>query len=111
MDEMAVINAIVPDIVQQAKSDYVGLWQIVSELREVHGVTSEAERRRLTLQVVDRLLKGGVEVVDYHRERGWARWSDQNPSAVLARIGHEWDALSSEPNLGDICWFSVSEST
>lgn len=109
MDDKAAIDAIARTLLQQAKSDYVGLWQIIWELREHHGVTSEVERRRLALQAIDRLLKEGVEVVDYHRERGWARWPDQDPRAALARVEREWDALGSEPNLGDICWFSARE--
>lgn len=111
MDDTAVIDEIVSVLLQEANSDYLGLWKVVWELEEHHGVTDEAEKHRLTLRVIDRLLKEGLEVVDFYRGRGWARWPDQNPEAVLARIEREWDALEHEPNLGDICWFNLPGRT
>ncbi len=106
MGDTVVINSVARDLLQQAASDYVGLWQIVSSLREQHGVVSETSRRKLALEVIERLLEEGLEVVDFHRGRGWAKWPDQDLHHVLARVEREWDALGKEPSLGDICWFT-----
>lgn len=109
MDDTVVIDGATRATLQLAKSDYVGLWQVIWELREHHGITDKAERRRLTLKIIDKLLREGLEVVDFNRDRGWERWPDQDPRTVIARVEHEWDVLGQEPNLGDICWFDLPD--
>lgn len=106
MNDRVVIDATARILLQQAESEEVGLWQVVSELREHHGIKDANARRRLTLKVVEKLLENGVEVIDYLHGRGWERWQNQTPKAVLDRVEHEWGVLNREPTLGDICWFS-----
>ena len=104
---MRELEQIVKDFVLEASEDNVGLWRIVNAVRHEFGEADEARVQAISLKVVEELLNHGLEVVDYYQGRGWARWPDQDAQAILARIDREWNVLGREPNLGDICWFSL----
>lgn len=109
MDERNIVDTTARLILDEANSAPVGLWAIGWELREHQGISSEMERRRYTLEVVKYLLARGVEIADYHEDRGWTTWKGIDSESVLDRIRREWDCLGHEPNLGDICWFRGPE--
>jgi hypothetical protein len=103
------IDQIVRDFCREAEVDYVGLWQVVSAVVHDYQVSSPADIRRLTMEIVRGLLASGFEAVDLRPGGGRIPWADQRLDVVLARIDHEWDALGKEPDVGDIVWFDLPE--
>lgn len=104
---MRELGQIVENFILEASEDYVGLWRIVNAVRHELGEADEAQIRSTSLKIVEELLNRGVEVIDYYQGRGWVRWSEQNSQTIISRIEREWNTLGRDPNLGDICWFSL----
>jgi hypothetical protein len=57
------ISAIVSDYVDEARRDYVGLWQISIRVRRDFNTKSEAENKKTALKIVDKMLQNGLEAV------------------------------------------------
>jgi len=107
---MQHLEAIIEGLFREAEDDEVGLWRLVAAIRHNLGQTTEADIQATSLQVVEKLIERGVDLVDYHEGRGWAKWPEQSVEAKLARIQREWNALGRAPNLGDICWFTLRKN-
>lgn len=104
---MRGLEQIVGDFVIEARRDTVGLWRIVNAVRHEFGEIEEDSVQPTSLKVVEGLLNHGAKVIDYYKERGWTTWPEEDTQTILARIKREWDALGQDPNLGDVCWFSL----
>lgn len=103
---MNTLDEIADDYSRHARSDFVGLWQIASRVREDLGLTNNADVRTETLLVVKRLLEGGFRPGDYLRT-GFAPWDETSADSIIARISNEWDTGRGAPTLADpICWFA-----
>lgn len=103
MDELSAFKA---HLLEEAKEDEVGLWYIISGLRDDCGVVDPLENRRVTLEVVKELLEAGHVQAGYYSPdgTGFEPWP-LSPREVIARINSEWDALGREPNIADIVIF------
>jgi hypothetical protein len=102
---MNSLDQVVDDYMQFAKDDYVGLWAVVSTIRDELGIEDDAEVRQKSLQVVRGLLERGLYPGDY-LQSGFHFWKDMSIDRVLARIDREWRAQGYDPNLAEpICWF------
>ncbi|MBI3706094.1 MAG: hypothetical protein HY246_00115 [Proteobacteria bacterium] len=98
------IDEIVKDCMEIAESDYVGLWDVVSIIRDDLGL-HDNELREKSLEVVRGLLERGLYPGDYLKT-GFRFWEDMSIGRVLARIDREWKALGQDPDLAHtICWF------
>lgn len=93
--------------VREAEHDYVGLWQIVGRVRGEFRELSNAEAKRLSLEVVHRIVDRGLVPGDY-LSSGFRVWNEHGADAVVDRIRREWDPDQGDPNLADpICWFGI----
>ena len=100
------ISAIVSDYVDEARRDYVGLWQISIRVRRDFNTKSEAENKKIVLKIVDKMLQNGLEAVTLVSSGpGCIRWKDQEATSILSRISNEWDRLGRSPSVGEIVWF------
>lgn len=99
-------EAIVRNVVDFAKDDWVGLWVIFSWVKEQIPASDPRSQRAATLAVVEKLLQLGLKVGDTpYSPGGFKEWTDQKPTSVVARIEKEWDALGEVPDIGDIASF------
>jgi len=102
----ALTMRVVEEIVLEAKDDWVGLWEIISEFMQF--ALDEATLRQRTLDVVRVLLDRGFIAGDLTRSPpGFKPWPDQRPEAIIERIRSEWLALGRIPNIGDIVHFDL----
>lgn len=104
---MRNIDKICDDFKREAMRDYVGLWQVMNAIERDFKPASPEERRRLTLEVVKKLIAGGLQAVDLEpRGSGCVPWAHQDVKHVVNRINAEWNALGRDPDIGDIVWFN-----
>lgn len=88
------------------EGDFVGLWQIVSRIREESPNLSRDEIMGKTIKIVESMLLNGFEVGDSpYSDKGYSRWGNQNILYVTSRIKNEWMMLDKDPDLADIAWF------
>ncbi|HZP86041.1 MAG TPA: hypothetical protein VFB54_04415 [Burkholderiales bacterium] len=108
---MSIINAKIDEIaegyVNEAKTDYVGLWQICIRVRKEFNSTNPQQLRELVFQVIRRMLASGLQAVTLHSSGpGCTPWNEQETDEVIKRISSEWDALGHDPSVADIVWFN-----
>src|SRR6516165_3457060 len=101
---------VLENLVEECHADHVGLWEIVDAVRSDLGSTNPSEIRKLTLDLVHRLLsKRGMQVGHPAPDgRNFVAW-DLTPDQALKRIADEWSALGREPNIGEVAWFTFRE--
>ena len=91
---------------QEASRDFVGLWEIASDVAHELGSEDQLKVRSYTLAVVAGLVARGVYPVDYTTE-GVAFWSG-TPDDHVNRIETEWSMAGESPTLAEpICWFAL----
>jgi hypothetical protein len=92
------------EIRDECGRDYVGLWWLPGTILQHIPDSTEAERKQLSLEIVEALLADPKITVGQFRDRVFQPWSLQ-PAEAYNRISREWCDLGREPNLGEICWF------
>jgi hypothetical protein len=105
MGNQKKLDEIVADYVDVARTDYVGLWQIVIRVRHDFGLSDHEEIRKLVMQIIKGMLLSGLEPVAFDSSARSSPWPNQNVDYVLNRVSVEWDSLGRDPNPGDILWF------
>ena len=101
---MRTVNDLIRNFLAEAENDYIGLWMIAPTARRELGLSSNADVKARTLDVVRGLLEHGLWPGDYLRA-GFRPWNEPDAAACLARIDREWDVAKGDPNLGEsICW-------
>ena len=103
---MRDLDKICDDFMREAEIDYIGLWQVINTVGYGFEPTTIEERRRLTLEVIKRLMARGLQAVDLGEGSSCIPWPDQNVESVMRRINAEWEALGHEPDIGDIIWLN-----
>ena len=104
-------DEIAEDYVNEAKADYVGLWQICIRVRKEFSSPNPGQQREIVFQIIRRMLASGLEAVTLHSSGpGCTPWKEQEPDEVIKRISSEWDALGHEPSVADIVWFNNPRS-
>ncbi|QYO67760.1 hypothetical protein [Leptolyngbya sp. 7M] len=104
-----VINSVCESVVAETLEDYVGLWSIIWQFREIYKETDPLEIQRGTLQVVETLLKAGLIRVGAFKNGEFEVWN-LSSEEILNYIKRVWEEGGKEPNIGDIVWFeSIQE--
>ncbi len=103
---MELNQKLISELIDEAKADEVGLWLVISKLRDVHGIVDPALIRSTTLDYVRALLESGQVVAGYYKPdaSGFAEWDKPLPE-IISRINTEWNDLRREPDIGDIVIF------
>jgi hypothetical protein len=101
------VNSIVEDYVKEAKSDYVGLWQIFIRVRHDFKLSNKNEIQEIVMKIVRGMLSAGLEAVTLESSGpGCIPWISQDQSYVLDRITSELNELGRSPSVGEIVWFN-----
>lgn len=95
-------------ILSECSDDYVGMWSIVWLLRRDHKEASEAEIRRMAMEILRPLLEEGL-IEAGPIEGDWSEAWSLPPIEVLSKIEALWDDFGSEPQMWDICWFRTTK--
>lgn len=104
MQTLTPRRALIERFYDEARSDLVGLWQIVKAVERKNGRGEDPTED--VLSIVRALLGRGLRAGDPpYSEGGFRPWPDQNVDVVLQRIRAEWLALGRTPDLPDIAWF------
>ncbi len=96
-------------LVEQARTDTVGLWTVVWDIEQaVPGVTPD-ETMRAAIDVVREALEDESilvgDVVDTDEETAtFIPWR-VSVELAIARIEHEWLSLGRNPDPGEVAWF------
>ena len=104
-------DALVSEVLEEAKRDWVGLWRIVRGVQALPGgETPPGNVRSKTISVCRRLLTAGLAAGQFSSQE-FLVW-DSAPNETLRRINEtlrriqkEWDELGRTATIGDICWF------
>jgi hypothetical protein len=98
-------DALVSEVLEEAKRDWVGLWRIVRGVQALlGGEAPPGNVRSKTISVCRRLLTAGLAAGQFSSDQEFLVW-DSAPDETLRRIQEEWDELGRTPTIGDICWF------
>ncbi len=113
MFEMELPNHFLEDLIAEATADEVGLWFIISTLRDHYGIGDVSQRRLLTLKLVQELLSSGQVIAGYYNPDGSGITPWKLSSAdILTKINSEWDTLGRDPTIGEIViFFGLPDST
>lgn len=103
-----LVERVASAVVTELPDDFVGLWQIIADVRQHLPVGDAEPVREMALRVVEHLLvtgraRPGMPTPDGRRFVPWGISTEQ----ALRRINTEWDALGREPSIGDIVWFDA----
>ena|SRR5258708_7413272 len=103
-------DEVLESLAEECHTDHVGLWEIVDAVRVDIGSTNATETRALTLRLVRRLLSEcGMQVGHPAPDgRHFVSW-DLSPDDAVSRIEKEWSALTREPNIGEVAWFTSAQ--
>jgi hypothetical protein len=103
------IDSVCNSVLLEACEDYVGLWSIVWEFREIFKETQNNVIQRDTMEVITKLLNNGfVYAGQFNSDGEFERWNS-TPDVILTRIEVEWNNLGREPDMGEIVWFEATE--
>jgi hypothetical protein len=105
-NKVNALDVFANECLEEAKVDYVGLWQIAQTTHERFGAHTTEEARKSSLEVVRRLYEKGLRPGDY-RGGDFDYWPDEGCQAAIDRIEREWIKAGADPNLANpICWFA-----
>jgi hypothetical protein len=103
---MWTIETIIEDFLAEAREDWIGLWAIVGAVRDRLDLTSNAEVKARTLDVIRGLIDQGLWPGNFGTDKKFHEWTEPDAAACLARIDSEWDVTKGDPvALDAICWF------
>jgi hypothetical protein len=103
------ISSVCDSILLEACEDYVGLWSVIWEFREIFKEAQESATRQKTIKVIKSLLEDDlIYAGQFNIDGEFERW-DGTYFDVLSRIEAEWDELGREPEMGEIVWFEATE--
>lgn len=93
------------DFYNEAKDDWVGLWEIVAAAKE--NFSMQEEVREGSFEIVRLLIARGLRAGNLTKEGGFVPWPQQDPDTVIDRIRREWTELGGDPTINDIAWFDM----
>lgn len=95
-------------LLEEARTDTVGVWAVLWEIRQMFEDLSPEEARARTLNAIDHLLGTHRVVAGQFTDQDentlvFERW-DLPAKETVSRIDREWKALGRDPNPGEIAW-------
>jgi hypothetical protein len=100
------IVLIVDALVAESETDYVGFWQIGSNLNRYEEENDEQKYRNTVIAVARALILRGLKVGELGQGSAFVEWPDQNPERLLDQIKKKWEMVDYRGTIGDVCWFN-----
>jgi hypothetical protein len=107
---MQTLEQLSEELVTEACQDEVGLWLVVSAVRDELLIQAPVDVKTSSLEIVRRMLESGrVEAGYYNPDgSGVTRWKEPI-SSVLSKIADGWTLLGREPDIGEVVVFVGTE--
>ncbi|MEM9539294.1 MAG: hypothetical protein AAGA60_07250 [Cyanobacteria bacterium P01_E01_bin.42] len=97
-------------VILECGEDYVGLWSIIWQFREIGREQNPLERKKKTMRLIKELLEEDlIKAASFSNEKQEFQTWNVPVNEILARIEREWDDLGREPDLWEIVWFTGTE--
>jgi hypothetical protein len=97
------------EVLEEMRSDYVGLWEIARLVSAELGAEDEPTVREHTLGLIENMIMYGLIRPGVAKDNGgFEPWSEDTGRANL-RIREEWEALGHVPEVGDVAWFDLTD--
>src|SRR5207245_3328951 len=105
------LEDLLQSLLEECRDDHVGLWRIVKAVRLDLGCRTPIEIRTMTVGLIRRLLEEHGALVGHPTADGreFVPWN-LPPDQAVSRIEKEWSALGRDPNIGDVAWFTSTDS-
>ena len=102
-----VLKKIGDAIAEECHEDYVGLWELVKDVKRAFPEASAREVQKTTLELVRDLLSTGRAVAgDLSNDGDFCDWR-LSVDLCVARVREEWDRLGHEPNIAEVVWLTA----
>lgn len=94
-------------IIEECKNDYVGLWAVIFDVKELFNKKNADEIKDITLQIIKKLLDENLIVAGFPTKdgRNFAKWN-YSAGEIIYRIRKEWDTLHRDPDIDEVVWFT-----
>lgn len=109
MTERTAMDEIKRTLVEETRTDAVGLWAVLWEVKRAFPSLSAEEAKQITLTVIREGLIKRDFLAGHFSENddetlAFSEWG-LLVEETMARVEREWVALGREPTLGDVVWF------
>jgi hypothetical protein len=108
---MITPEQILKGLEEDAKDDFIGLWEVISRAEELNDGIEGADLQATTLDLVKRMLSRGFRAGNIVGRGGeFEPWSTQDPDIVLPLIEKTWNELGRTPSILDIVDFDRGDT-
>jgi hypothetical protein len=108
---MITPEQIIEELKEDARDDFIGLWEVVDRADELNEGLAEANVQATTLDLVRRMLADGFRAGNIAGRGGdFESWSTQDPDTVIRVIEAAWNELGRRPGVLDIVDFDHDET-
>jgi hypothetical protein len=101
------------DLIVEGTEDYVGLWEIIHELRDYFPQANPNQIRLMTIEATREILESGFMEIGMFESVDGKNWEYQiwnlDIDSIINRIEKEWDELGREPNIWEIALLVTTE--
>ncbi len=103
-------STVIPELTRFLEDDYLGLWIVISTVKDVLPHASEEEIKDATLLTVRILLEDSRVMCGEAIEGGGFELWHVGSNSALDRIDAAWRTLGREPTIGEVVWFNYDHS-
>ena len=101
------------DLIVEGTEDYVGLWEIIHDLRDCCPQANPKQIRLMTIEAIREILESGfMEIGMFESVDGknseYQIWN-LDIDSIIERIEKEWDELGRAPNIWEIALLVTTE--
>ena len=96
-------------LINESEADYISLSLIIDAANAATDADPSRSRMERTLDLLDRLLGRGFQIVRMTADGGCVPWPDQSRAAILGHIEREWLARGEDAVVFDF-WFDLPDS-
>ncbi len=94
------------DFILEGTEDYVGLWEIIHDLRDYFPKANPQEIRLVTIEATREILESGLMEIGMFESIDGKNWEYQiwnlDIDSIINRIETEWGELGRAPNIWEI---------
>ncbi len=102
---VTTVDTCAAEVLKRGLDDWIQVAEVVSVVQSVAKQPTNADIRRMALEVIEELVRGDFMRAGDVTSEGFTEWPI-TPTEVIQKITNEWNALSRFPELGEICWLS-----
>jgi hypothetical protein len=106
---MMKINLCVDELLRRGSDDWVSASEVAGVAKFTGGVTTLDEIRKLSLEMVEKVILEGYMKIGDVKKDGFHEWTC-SPQEAISKVGHIWQSFKEWPRVGDICWLAITQN-